>query len=187
MKANRDITWVAIGVASICFITSIILYHSQETNNVDFWKGICIGVFSSSIVSIYLSIASYIHLRNAHFFRINVMCSNLKMHLSSHILTSDCANEIDALVIKKQANNYYKMTEITNDYHTFFPCGFKYDQVKRIHNLMLKMGDLSSAKFYAEYYPKEFKKAIDHANKFYSEHEAELDEIVEKYERYRTK
>jgi len=185
MKANRNITWVAIGVAVVVFIISFILHLSNETNSITFWKGICVGIFSSSVVSIYLSITSYLNVRNTHFFKINAICSVLKLYLSCPTLSLECANEISAHQIKKLANRYSEMTEITNDFHPFFPYGFKYNQVSKIHNLVLNMSDLQRAWFHAEYYPDEYEKVILGAKKFYAEHGAELGDIVAKYEEHR--
>ena len=145
MKASRDITWVAIGVASVFFIISIILHLSTNPNEFEFLKGICIGVLSSGIVAIYMTIASYQHIRNAQFYRLNAICKDMKTQFTSPSLEEEICDIYNARQIRKLEAKYYEMDEIIEDFQTFFRCGFLFKQVARIKSLKQNMGDLRGA------------------------------------------
>lgn len=187
MRINRNLSLVSVIVAVLCFLASLILYKYAGARAADYWRSILIGVLASSLVSVCISITSYLNIRNAHFFKANVLIMKMYIFFTSKLLYVEQYNAQNINRLKKIEAQYQEMIAITSDYHTFVRWGFRYRHIKRIRDLMMKLTDLAKTWTEAEYCePEQYNELMQQTASFSEKYGNEFQDIVEAYRNYQS-
>lgn len=91
-------------------------FFGGNNQHYQFWSGLCIGLFTSSFLTLVTALNSYFSIKATYFFRINAHLQNINTNFQN--LDIDCFDSYTTQIyyLQRQQEQFREMQEIVNDF-----------------------------------------------------------------------
>lgn len=189
MKISRNTAWITGLMAALFLSFSLIVelcFCAEPFLHASFCVSIALNIFAGALLSLITALVQYFRLRNEHFFMINSYFDNIWLCVAMPLAFLQSQEYLQSN-IRRFERSYEKRQEMTlrmNDYHTFLKCGFHYNHIESIHDLVLRPEFLFWSDFDNAVSDQDYLKSFETAHRKYVIIKNDFDNLKGNYDRH---